>query len=505
MPGSTQPNTTADIGPWYAGLTRYHWFVLIVCSLGWLFDTMDQQLFLLGRTPALTALLAEGTGPAEISRYGGYATTIFMFGWATGGLIFGVLGDRWGRAKTMMLAIVAYSAFTGLSALSVTWWDFSAYRFLTGLGVGGEFAAGVALVAEVMPPRARPYALGTLQALSAFGNMMAACISFALPPQAAVGGVQGWRLMFVVGIMPAILVILVMRRLKEPESWVKAKAEMAEASPAEPAATSSSEPAAEAAGDPEISHPPPLPRRARTSPRRARRLGSLREFFTDRRWRRNALVGLVLAMAGVMGLWGVGFWMSELVRNNALAHLDKPTQDWYASLASLLQNGGAFFGIYAFSVLTGIVGRRPAFAVSFVVGLVTVIGVFGFMTQPSHVWWMAPLLGFATLMVFGGYSIYFPELFPTRLRATGVGFCYNVARYLSASAPFMLGMLATAYLAPAGTERAARGLSDLAILSSLGSVDNAFRYAAITVACIYVLGLAALPFAPETKGKPLPE
>jgi MFS family permease len=467
-------NNSSDTaaGPWYAGLTRYHWFVLIVCSLGWLFDTMDQQLFLLGRTPALTALLPEGTGPAEISRYGGYATTIFMFGWATGGLIFGVLGDRWGRAKTMMLAIVAYSAFTGLSALSVAWWDFSAYRFLTGLGVGGEFAAGVALVAEVMPPRARPYALGTLQALSAFGNMMAACISFALPPQAAVGGVQGWRLMFVVGIVPAILVILVMRRLKEPESWVKAKAEMAEA----------------AAGH--------LGGHA---------LGSLREFFTDPRWRRNALVGLVLAMAGVMGLWGVGFWMSELVRNNALAHLDKPTQDWYASLASLLQNGGAFFGIYAFSLLTGLVGRRPAFAVSFVVGLVTVIGVFGFMTQPSHVWWMAPLLGFATLMVFGGYSIYFPELFPTRLRATGTGFCYNVARYLSASAPFMLGMLATAYLAPAGTERAAQGLSDLTLLGSLGSVDNAFRYAAITVACIYVLGLAALPFAPETRGKPLPE
>jgi len=473
MPGSTGLNTDAAVsGPWYTGLTRYHWFVLIVCSLGWLFDTMDQQLFLLGRTPALTALLAEGTPPAEINRYGGYATAIFMLGWATGGLIFGVLGDRWGRAKTMLLAIIVYSAFTGLSALSTTWWDFSIYRFLTGMGVGGEFAAGVALVAEVMPDRARPYALATLQALSAFGNMMAACISFALPPQAAVGGVQGWRLMFVVGIVPAILVILVMRRLKEPESWMKAKAEMARAA------------ATHTAGH---------------------ALGSLREFFSDRRWRRNALVGLVLAVAGVMGLWGVGFWMSELVRNNALAHLDKPTQDWYASLASLLQNGGAFFGIYAFSLLTGIVGRRPAFAVSFVVGLVTVIGVFGFMTQPSHVWWMAPLLGFATLMVFGGYSIYFPELFPTRLRATGTGFCYNVARYLSASAPFMLGMLATAYVAPAGTERAAQGLSGLTILSALGSADNAFRYAAITVACIYVLGLAAVPFAPETKGRPLPE
>jgi len=465
-------NAVAVAGPWHRGLTGYHWFVLIVCSLGWLFDTFDQQLFNLARTPALRQLLGQGLSDPEVTRYAGYATSIFVIGWATGGLVFGMLGDRWGRAKTMLLAILVYSAFTGLSAFSVTWWDFSIYRFLSGLGVGGEFAAGVSLVAEVMPAHARPFALGLLQALSAVGNMTAAGISLVLRPQSQIGGVDGWRLLFLVGIVPALLVVLVMRRLKEPESWVKAKAAMARA----PAGR----------GAPQT-------------------MGSLRELFGDPRWRRRAIVGIVLAMAGVMGLWGVGFWSPELVRNHVLRGQPKELQDWYASMAFLIQQAGACVGILAFSLLTAAVGRRPAFAVSLVAGLVAVVGVFGFMTEPSQIWWMAPMLGFGTLMIFGGYSIYFPELFPTRLRSTGVGFCYNVARYLAATAPFALGILATAYAAPAGTERAAEGLSSLTFLGSLGSIDNPFRYAAITVACIYVIGLVALPFAPETKGKPLPE
>ncbi len=137
--------------PWWSDLNGYHWFVLAMAALGWLFDTMDQQLFVLVRTPALRELL----GPnANLTLYGSWATAIFIAGWATGGLIFGLFGDRFGRARTMMLTILVYSVFTGLSALSRQWWDFAVYRFLTGMGVGGEFAAGVSLVAEVMPSRA---------------------------------------------------------------------------------------------------------------------------------------------------------------------------------------------------------------------------------------------------------------------------------------------------------------------------------------------------------------
>src|SRR5207302_1036123 len=138
--------------PWYRELNREHWFVLIVSSLGWLFDTMDQQLFNLARRPAISELLSAHSGsPASagaIAEYSGYATMIFMIGWASGGVIFGILGDRIGRAKTMMLTVLLYSLFTGLSVLSTSVWDFSVYRLLTGLGVGGQFAVGVALVAE---------------------------------------------------------------------------------------------------------------------------------------------------------------------------------------------------------------------------------------------------------------------------------------------------------------------------------------------------------------------
>jgi MFS family permease len=455
----TPPAGTAA-GPWWKELNGYHWFVFVVASLGWLFDTMDQQLFVLARTPALTELLPKG---ANATVYGGYATSIFIIGWATGGLLFGWMGDRFGRARTMMLTILTYSLFTGLSALSTSWIDFAFYRFLTGMGVGGEFAAGVSLVAEVMPDRARPYALGLLQALSAVGNVTAAAVSLLLPPQAEVLGFSGWRGMFLVGILPGLLVVFIFRWLEEPESWRKARKD--------------------------VTH----------------RQGDLGELFGDRRWRNHTLLGVTLAAAGVMGLWGIGFWTPELVRNNVLKNFDKDVQDRYASYASLLQNVGAFFGIYAFTWMTARVGRRPAFAVSFLLALGATVLVFGFMTQPSQVWWMIPLLGFCGLTLFGGYAIYFPELFPTRLRSTGTGFCYNTARYLAAAAPFLLGHLASAYTAPADTARGAEKLSSLTLLSDLGSVDNPFRYAALTVASVFLVGLLVLPFAPETKGKPLPE
>jgi MFS family permease len=221
----------------------------------------------------------------------------------------------------------------------------------------------------------------------------------------------------------------------------------------------------------------------------------MKELFRDKRWRYHTIVGVLLAVTGVLGLWGVGFWTPELVRENArLAGEPKETQDWYASMTSLLQNFGAFFGIYAFGWLTGRIGRRWAFAIALVLGWLATIAVFGLMTSPNEIWLMIPLLGFCTLMVFGGYAIYFPELYPTRLRSTGTGFCYNVARYLAAALLFLSAPLAGLF--------ASFGLT---LLSSLGSVDSGFRYASISVASVFLLGLLILPFAPETKGKPLPE
>jgi MFS family permease len=154
-------------------------------------------------------------------------------------------------------------------------------------------------------------------------------------------------------------------------------------------------------------------------------------------------------------------------------------------MGTLLQDVGAFFGIYTFTVVTAKIGRRPAFVMSFLLGLAATVMTFGWLREPGHIFWMIPILGFCNLTVFGGYTIYFPELYPTRLRSSGVGFCYNVGRIVAALGPFTLGGL-TVFFASAG-------------------YDSPFRAAAIALASIYLVGVFAMPFAPETRGKPLPE
>jgi len=584
---------------WHRELNRYHWFVLGVAALGWMFDCLDQQLFNLARVPAMKELV----GSQNVAEYGGYATAIFLMGWATGGIAFGILGDRIGRARVMLLTILVYSLFTGLSALSVGFWDFAFYRFLTGLGVGGEFAVGVALVAEIMPDRARPFALALLQALSAVGNITAALVSISLGSLEE-GGALGeyalypggpalsaWRLMFLVGTLPALLAIVIRRRLKEPERWQAVARDASSASG-------------------------------------AKSLGSFAELFGDPRWRRRAIVGMILASSGVIGLWGIGFFaidynrgvfqgyyvrqareageadrdqdfllqamqdpaglaalqerfqsadlisphagsrservdaeriyqgILELRRPNApeegdnrsgavtidevMAKLDESTasrkaqsaekrrrrEDYLASpmsgtpstlaahgdriaartkvingsltrwsgITSLTLNFGEFFGIYTFGRVTHHLGRRRTFAISFVAAALGTILVFGFLDDSTltiagvtiftDVFWMIPIMGFCQLSIFGGYAIYFPELFPTRLRSTGTSFCYNVGRFVAAGGPLTLGLLASRIFE---------------------NEEQPLQLAGLTMCSIFVVGLLVLPFAPETNGKPLPE
>jgi MFS family permease len=376
---------------------------------------------------------------------------IFMIGWASGGVFFGVLGDRIGRAKTMVMTILFYSIFTGLSVFSTGVWDFSVYRFLTGLGVGGQFAVGVALVAEVMPDRARPFALGWLQALSAVGNMMAAVTGMILGQLEESGAIgSAWRMMFVVGALPALLTIVVFKKLKEPEAWQKARDEK-------------------------------------------KHLGSMTDLFTDPRWRKNAIVGMMLAFSGVVGLWGIGFFSFDLLgsvldktfRAQGLSPAEiAGKRTWWIGIASLLQNLGGFLGIYAFTHLTQKIGRRPAFAFGFVAAMFATAFTFWNLKDFSDIFWMIPIMGFCQLSLFGGYAIYLPELFPTRLRSTGTSFCYNVGRFVAALGPLSLGLLTSRVYA---------------------DYPEPMRYAGVTMCLVFLLGMATLPFAPETKGNPLPE
>lgn len=442
---------------WYGDLDRYHWFVLIVASLGWLFDCLDQQLFILARQPAMRDLLVvrdPDALQAAVDAGAGYATSIFLLGWASGGLIFGVMGDRVGRAKTMLLTILIYSICTGLSAFSVSFWDFALYRFLTGLGVGGEFAVGVALVAEVMPERARPYALGLLQALSTVGNVSAALLSMAMGTLVEYGIAQSvWRPLFIVGAVPALLALFIRRRLKEPEQWQSAAHQHTA----------------------------------------ARELGSYRALFGDPRWRKHALVGLGLAFSGVVGLWAVGFFTMDLIGNVLTKRFTAeglPPQEVMGRVArwkgitSLMINAGAFCGMYGFGILTQRIGRKPAFAMAFLAALASTAIVFAFLREFWQIFVLVPLMGVCQFSLFAGYAIYFPELFPTYLRSTGTSFCYNVGRFVAAVGPALLALLTTRVFS---------------------HTDEPLRYAGLTMCGIYLVGLAVLPFAPETKGRPLPK
>jgi MFS family permease len=461
-----RPHANSENLPWWKGLTSYQWFVFAVASLGWLFDTMDQQLFNLARISAVRSLLGATPGDEAMARtvneYGGYATTIFMIGWALGGIAFGILGDKLGRAKTMLLTVLCYSAFTGLSALSVGVWDFAFYRFLTGLGVGGQFAVGVALVAEVMPDRSRPFALGWLQALSALGNMLAALVGISLGKLQEAGTIgSAWRVMFLIGLAPAALAIPIFMKLKEPERWKAAVREEEQ----------------ELAGD----------------PKRAHKLGSLAELFGDPRWRHNTIVGMLLAFSGVVGLWGIGFFSFDLVdlvfrkhfqgQGFSAQEIAGKLTTW-KGITSLLQNAGAFFGIYAFARITHHIGRRPAFAISFVIAAMSTAFTFWFLDEFWQIFVFIPIMGFCQLALFGGYAIYFPELFPTRLRSTGTSFCYNVGRLVAAVGPSALGLL---------TSKVFHGYPE------------PMRYAGVAMCLVFIVGLLALPFAPETRGQPLPE
>jgi MFS family permease len=452
-------------------MTRYHWFVLVVAALGWLFDCLDQQLFNLARKPAMQTLLASASlDPAAMSDverkafngrvdfYGGLSTCIFMLGWATGGLIFGVIGDRFGRAKTMMITIVIYSLCTGLSALSQGFWDFAFYRFITGLGVGGEFAVGVALVAEVMPDRARPYALGLLQALSAVGNFAAALIGIGLGQAqyhlgTTIYGWEPWRWKFVIGALPALLALVIRAGLKEPETWQQMKAR------------------ADKTGE---------------------KIGGYGALFADPRWRKNAIVGMLLACAGVIGLWGIGFFSIDLQRSvleksfKAQGLTGKELAGRltiWSGVALMMLQVGAFSGMMLAARICQWLGRRPFFALAFTAALASTLMVFRFLDDIGDIWWMLPLMGFCQFSLFAGYAIYFPELFPTRLRSTGTSFCYNVGRFVAASGPFLLGQLSSSVFA--------------------GSPEP-MRPAGMLMCLVFLLGLAVLPFAPETKGRPLP-
>ncbi len=423
MPTSTQS--------WRHGVTPYQWLVLFVAWLGWVFDAMDATIYAIVLHPALHDLLqspGETVSSEQVGWYGGIIFSIFLIGWAIGGITFGILADRFGRTKVLIATIIIYAVFTGAAALSETWWHLAIYRFLTALGIGGEWAAGAAIVAETWPEEKRAKAAGILQSAWAVGFFLAATFNLTLKEA------YGWRGLFLVGILPAFVALLVRWWVKEPERWTHAQ-------------------------------------KQQSIPLTAIFEGNLR---------RGTLVGSALAFVAVFGLWGSTNWAPTLIRELPdVKGQDPAALTKYVSYAIMALNAGAIFGYLGFGPLADRFGRRPVFAFMCVGSFVMLPITYLVPTSYSGVLMLLPILGFFNNGIFSGFPIYLPELYPTRLRATGAGFCFNAGRILASASPFLTGWLVTA----------------------LGT----FGRAASTVALIYLVGLVVLIFAPETKGKPLPE
>lgn len=418
-------------------ITRRQLFILAIAYLGWVFDLMDVFLMVLVKDRAMGELLGPGATPKAIGVWGGWALGITLVGWSAGGLIFGMVADRWGRTRTMALTILIYSVFTGLTGLAQTPMQLLVLRFIAALGIGGEWGAGASLIAEVFPKASRALAAGILQSAAGTGFFAAILLDY------LVGG--EWRWAFFAGAVPAFLALVVRLGLREPDVWIAARAQAARAT----------------AGA---------------------RIGSLAALFADPELRRRTLLATTLAVIGIFAYWGTNFWV-----NARFTELLRAQQVEPAALAAgvrralIVLNVGNMAGFLSFIPLTNRLGRRAAFLIFHAGALVSMPVAYLYSTDYSTGLLLFFFAGLFTSGIYSGYTIYFPELFPTRLRATGASVCYNVGRVVAAPGPIIMGWLigSLAQVVPAGEQVA---------------------YAGALMGGVYALGLLVIPFLPETNG-----
>ena len=423
---------TTPPNKWYHGVTRYQWLILIIASLGWIFDAFEGQLYNITRADMLPEILRVSAGDPIVKLWGERFLGIYLIGGTIGGWLFSSLADKWGRKPVMGLTILFYSVFSGIMAFATEVWHVGALRFLVAMGVGGEWAVGAALVAEIFPSHARERACGIFHASSVAGLWLAAAVGLAVGTH--------WRAAYLVGVIPALLVLWVRVSVREPETWSQAKQTKAD------------------------------------------RMGSYGELLGDPRWRHRAIFGALLAMVGLATFWGVLIAGQDLAAE-LLKHLGDPDAESKSKIAfGFIQTTGAGLGMLAFGPASARWGRRRTFAVMQIAAFVATLMVCWL---PSHfgsyglLLCLLPVFGFFAQGIHAGYAVYFPELFPTHLRATGAGFCFNTGRILAAPVLIWLSGWMKATL-------------DLRLAVSL-------------LASFFLLGLVWLAFLPETKGQGLPE
>jgi MFS family permease len=418
---------------WYAEVTRYQWLVLVIASAGWIFDAMEGQLYNLTRDAMMREILH-----GDVARQKFWSDAIlaaFLLGGTLGGVVFGNLADRFGRKPAMAVSILFYSVFSGLTFFATNVWHVAILRFLVALGVGGEWSVAAALVAEVFPPRARARAGGIFHGSSVAGVWLATAAGLVVA--------SDWRYAYLIGVIPALLVLWVRTRIKEPERWQHAA--QAEASGAKP-----------------------------------QQLGSFRDLFGNRMLATRAIFGVLLAAVGLATFWCVVVAGQDLAREFLMHQgVDRAVAAERAKIAyGYVQVMGMLACFLAFGPIAERIGRRATFVILHV-GAAAVVPITCYL---PHTYWqlllILPVFGFFTGGMHAGYAIYFPELFPDRLRATGTGLCFNGGRFIAAPLLFLSGSIKS-------------------------SMD--LRLAITMLAGMYLLGAVILLFMPETKGQPLPE
>ena len=392
------------------GITRYQWTVLLAAWLGWGFDVFDGLLFNYVAPNCIPTLLHLPVGsPAARAAtlfWTGSLTSLMLLGWAAGGVLFGFICDRIGRLRTLMFTMLLYALGTAACAAATNLWMLVAFRLVASLGIGGEWAAGASMVAEVMPEKRRVEGGALLYTAAPFGLFLATFLNY------QVAGVwfannteQSWRYVFLFGLLPAAVAFAVRWFVHEPERWQAV---------------------------------------------RARSHARLREIFTPQ-LRRHTLLGTFTTVIALIGWWSCNAFIpviaTGLARTSAELHgLDKSAtlsliEHWKLT-ATVTFNLGGLIGTLLMIPLAKRLGRRPMFAWYFGASAAAIFATFGLDMPAAARLYMFFLIGVPVFGVFGAFPFYLPELFPTRLRATGAGFCYNIGRVLASVGPFVVGAAA---------------------------------------------------------------
>ncbi len=435
--------------PWYAALTRTHWRVLTASFLGWVFDGYEAYALVVALPFALRTLLPAAQ-LASAAVWAGTAIGVTLLGWGIGGIVGGTLCDYVGRKRMMMWSVFLYGVFSGLTALSQSFLALAAMRFVTGLAMGSEWSTGVAMVAETWPDRARPKGAGLLQSGFGWGTLLAALVWWAVSRFQPLGP-QSWRLMFVVGAVPAFFTLYIRGAIDESERWLKAVRERRWAATEADRAAGAS----------------------------AARPLTLAQIFRQPESRRRVLLAFLMSLATMVGWWAISTWLPSHTQQLARAGGHADFAEW-GNRAAILYTSGAVVAYLAAGFLVDLLGRRWFLLVTYAGALI--------MTPVTYLWThsaeammaVAPLNGFFTLgLAYSWMAIYPAELFTSSVRSTASSFVFNGTRLVAWAFPVLAGT----------------------IIQRFGGIPRA----AMTLGLIYLLGLVVPWFVPETKGRPLPE